>query len=67
MATQAKPRTSTKPKAARAPRRTVRKKTMTPEERYMKVQEEAYLRAERDGFKANPVDYWLAAEAAVQG
>jgi hypothetical protein len=45
-------------------RSTKRKTTtaLTPEERYLKVQECAYLKAEADGFKKNSVEYWLEAE-----
>lgn len=26
------------------------------------IEQEAYIRAEKDGFKLSPMDYWLAAE-----
>ena len=29
------------------------------------IQLDAYYRAEKDGFKSSPLDYWLAAENAV--
>ena len=42
-----------------------RKKKLTAEERYLKIQEIAYCLAEKDGFKNDAVDYWLAAEAEI--
>lgn len=36
------------------------------EERYRYVAEAAYFIAERDGFSADPVDYWLQAECEVE-
>ena len=38
---------------------------VSPERRYAMVQEAAYLLAEKDGFKADPTTYWVAAEAAI--
>lgn len=35
------------------------------EERYLYVAEAAYYLAERDGFSADPVEYWLRAECEV--
>ena len=55
---------STAKAAPKAPKKTA-KKTPTPEERYKKVEAEAYFLAEKDGFKKDPVDYWVAAEAKV--
>ena len=46
-------------------KRRPRKKKLTAEEQYLKVQEEAYYRAEKDGFRQEAVEYWLAAEAEV--
>lgn len=54
-------RPNSKPTAGKDKRR--RKGRITPEERYVNLQEEAYRLAEKDGFKKDPVDYWLAAEA----
>ncbi|MBM4142374.1 MAG: DUF2934 domain-containing protein [Lentisphaerae bacterium] len=55
----------TKPKKRAAARRNAVRK-LAPEERYRKIQEEAYLRAERDGFQKDPVEYWLAAESVFK-
>ena len=41
------------------------RREMTPEERYLRVQENAYLKAEADGFRRDSVEYWLAAEAEL--
>ena len=35
------------------------------EERYRQVEMEAFLMAEKDGFKADPLCYWIAAEKKV--
>jgi hypothetical protein len=37
----------------------------TPEQRYKMVQDAAYYIAERNGFKAGSMDYWIAAEAEI--
>ena len=42
-----------------------RKKKATAEDRYIKIQAEAYYLAEKDGFKRDAIEYWLAAEAEV--
>ena len=39
-----------------------RKKKENAEERYLAIQRSAYLKAEKNDFRENPVDYWLAAE-----
>jgi hypothetical protein len=39
--------------------------TVTPEQRMKMVQEAAYYRAEKHGFKVDPQANWLAAEAEV--
>jgi hypothetical protein len=41
-------------------------KQATAARRYEKIQKEAYSRAEKDGFRKNPVEYWLAAEAEIK-
>jgi len=56
--------------ARKTPPRKTRKKgnsntATTPEERYLAIEECAYLKAEGDGFKKDPADYWLAAEAEL--
>ena len=51
-----------------SPRKTgTRKKRAmhTGEERYERMQQAAYLLAEKDGFHKDPVEYWLAAESAA--
>ncbi|MBL7115061.1 MAG: DUF2934 domain-containing protein [Kiritimatiellae bacterium] len=40
-----------------------RKKKATAEDRYLKIQAAAYYLAEKDGFREDAVEYWLAAEA----
>jgi len=57
--------TETKSKTTAGPNRRPQRKKLAPEERHLKVQETAYYRAERDGFKQDAADYWLAAEAEV--
>ena len=57
--------TKSTPKASAVTDRRPRKKKLTAEERYLKIQEPAYCRAEKDGFRQDAVDYWLAAEAEV--
>ena len=37
----------------------------TPEQRYKMVQDAAYFIAEKNGFKAGSMDYWIAAEAEI--
>lgn len=41
-------------------------KKLSAEERFSKIQEAAFLIAEKDGFKGHPDSYWLAAEAEIQ-
>ena len=55
--------TESKAKATSGAKRQPRKKKATPEERYLEVQAEAYYLAEKDAFKKDAVEYWLAAEA----
>jgi Protein of unknown function (DUF2934) len=38
---------------------------LSPEQRYKMVQDAAYFIAERNGFKAGSMDYWIAAEAEI--
>lgn len=52
-----------KPRRRAAARGKARPKMLAPEERYRRIQEQAYLRAEKDGFRKDPVEYWLEAEA----
>ncbi len=40
--------------------------TPTPEQRYRMVQDAAYFIAERNGFKAGSMDYWIAAEIEIE-
>jgi hypothetical protein len=37
----------------------------TPEQRYKMVQDAAYFIAEKNGFQAGSMDYWIAAEAEI--
>ncbi|HDL77686.1 MAG TPA: DUF2934 domain-containing protein [Lentisphaerae bacterium] len=41
------------------------RKTITNEERYKMIQTAAYLRAEKNGFSGDPVQYWLEAEKEI--
>jgi hypothetical protein len=54
------------PLAANTSRTGPPKKHTTAERRYQKIQKEAYYRAEKDGFRKNPVEYWLAAEVEIK-
>ena len=58
------------PKAAAATRKRAPAKkdvrTVTPEERQRLVEQAAYFRAEKDGFRGDPQAYWVAAEAEVE-
>jgi len=40
--------------------------TPTPEQRYRMVQDAAYFIAEKNGFKAGSMDYWIAAEIEIE-
>ncbi len=40
-------------------------RTITPEERQKMVEQAAYFRAEKEGFKGDPHQHWLAAEDEV--
>ena len=66
------PRGAAKKAAARknaAPRAAAKKarpaRHTSPEERYLLIQEAAYLRAEKEGFTCDPSECWLMAEAEV--
>lgn len=39
--------------------------SVTPEQRYQMIAEAAYFRAERQGFRGNPAQDWLDAEAEI--
>jgi hypothetical protein len=41
--------------------------TLSPEERYQRVEFEAYLLAEKNGFAGDPSSYWIEAEKIVDG
>lgn len=56
---------ATSRKPAAKPRGTRKKAGKTAEEHYLAIQECAYLKAEADGFRKDPADYWLAAEAEI--
>jgi len=49
-----------------APRKKVAETTAEKKNRYQQIEEAAYLMAEKDGFRQDPVNYWLAAEMEVQ-
>lgn len=53
------------PKKPAAKRAAVVKSTITPEQRYCMVAEAAYFHAERRGFRGDPVQDWIAAEAEI--
>jgi hypothetical protein len=38
----------------------------SPEQRYRMVQDAAYFIAEKNGFKAGSMDYWIAAEIEIE-
>lgn len=59
------------PKKVAAPRKTAAKRAaaksaVTPEQRYCMIAEAAYFHAERRGFKGDPVQDWVAAEAEIE-
>lgn len=56
------PKTEKKAVAANAPVVTT---LASREGHFSRIQKEAYLLAEKDGFKGDPTKYWLAAEANV--
>jgi len=49
-----------------APARKAAKTTAEKKDLYRQIEESAYLMAEQDGFRQDPVNYWLAAEMQVQ-
>ncbi|HUX65496.1 DUF2934 domain-containing protein [Sulfuricella sp.] len=53
------------PKKPAAKRTTVAKPTVTPEQRFCMIAEAAYFHAERRGFRGDPVQDWIAAEAEI--
>jgi hypothetical protein len=55
-------------KKAAAPRKTTAKaRKIGAEERYRMIEVAAYYLAENNGFQGNTLDYWVAAEAQVDG
>jgi len=40
--------------------------TLTPEQRFLVIQEKAYFLAEKDAFRKDPVAYWYEAEKCFQ-
>ncbi len=66
-AKKSKPAASTpaKKKAATAKSAPRKTGTLSPEERYRMVQDAAYFIAEKNGFQADSMDYWIAAEAEI--
>ncbi len=52
--------------AKSAPGKSVKKSTVSPEERYKMIAAAAYLRAEQRGFRSgHALDDWIAAEAEI--
>lgn len=45
----------------------IQKQELGANERHRRIQLAAYLKAEREGFYADPAHYWLAAEAELEG
>jgi hypothetical protein len=56
---------TTAAKKTAAPASRKRKTTITPEQRFVLIQEAAYYIAEKDGFGGDPCLYWLQAEQKV--
>lgn len=50
----------------RAPRQKTAKPAVTAAERQKMIELEAYFVAEKDGFRGDPKNYWLTAEAIVE-
>ena len=62
----AKPAAPAKKPASRAAAAPAKPAAPTPEQRYRMVQEAAYYIAEKSGFVAGSMDYWIAAEAEIE-
>jgi hypothetical protein len=54
-------------KAATKKKATPKAMALSPEERYQRVEFEAYLMAEKNGFAGDPSSYWIEAEKIVDG
>ncbi len=65
LAKPAAPAVAKKP-ASRAAAAPSKPAAPTPEQRYRMVQEAAYYIAEKNGFVAGSMDYWIAAEAEIE-
>jgi hypothetical protein len=52
--------------APTAPESSSKPQEISGEELYNRIQFNAYLLAEKDGFKADPVHYWIQAERAAK-
>lgn len=62
----AKKATTRKKAAARGPSgKTPPGAPVSPEERYLMIQQAAYFRAEKQGFNCDPHQCWVAAEAEI--
>ena len=61
----AAPKKTVAPTKTAAKRVTGSKSTVTPEQRFCMVAEAAYFHAELHGFRGNPVQDWIAAEAQI--
>lgn len=60
-----KPAVAKKPTTAAKPAATKSVSAPSPEQRYRMVQEAAYFIAEKNGFVAGSLEYWIAAEAEI--
>lgn len=60
-----KPAAATRTAVAKKPTTTKPAVAPSPEQRYRMVQEAAYFIAEKNGFVAGSLDYWIAAEAEI--
>ncbi len=40
-------------------------RSVTPKKRYQMIEQSAYLKAEKDNFRGDPAQYWVAAEAEI--
>ncbi len=66
----AEKKTATKKAAAKKPAASRTKKTThtpSPEQRYRMIEVAAYFLAERNSFAGSSLDYWVAAEAQIDG
>jgi hypothetical protein len=62
---QAAPKKKTAGKPAATPSASPSRRAVSPEERYRRIQDAAYFKAEKNGFSGDPSAYWAEAEAEV--